>query len=490
MGLGQDFYRHGRRFVGHAYARCDRAIDAGQAQAMRVLWLFLPESSIAREARFQQVLVSRFFSDVGQQALAYGVLVNAVRSGGSAFDAALLGAAAIAPPALLGLYGGAVADALPKRIALAMVYNFQAVLCFLTPSLLGTSVPAMMLLLFAVNTLGQVSGPTEQTVIPLVASDNQLASAASLIGLASAVGTAFGAALLAPILLRLFGVTVVLYAAGVFLLVAATRVIDLSAGDKHHFRPRAVDFAPRVRAVETLRWLASEPAIASMVFVAVLAGTAQIVVQTLAPRYVQASLGVDASNAVYVFAPTALGLVAALFAMPRLISVFGERASTLVGFLAITLSLFALGMIEYVSPVVDPFNPARLLAFADLDLSARLRTAALLAIPLGFGVSLSTTSVQTYVNRRVPHHLQARTFAVKTMLKHGTAILPLTTLGLAAEAFGVERVLVAAPFVLLGAAYALVQVSSYFAGHEPRRGLDVFASYWEEPPPDLAASAP
>src|SRR5581483_7779584 len=104
---------------------------------------------------------------------------------------------------------------------------------------------AMMLLLFAVNTLGQVSGPTEQTVVPLVASDNQLASAASLIGLASAVGTAFGAALLAPVLLRLFGVTVVLYAAGIFLLVAATRVIDLSAGDKHHFRPRVVVFAPR-----------------------------------------------------------------------------------------------------------------------------------------------------------------------------------------------------------------------------------------------------
>jgi len=34
-----------------------------------VLWFFLPETSIAKDARFQQLLASRFFSDAGQQAL-------------------------------------------------------------------------------------------------------------------------------------------------------------------------------------------------------------------------------------------------------------------------------------------------------------------------------------------------------------------------------------------------------------------------------------
>jgi MFS transporter len=486
MGLGSHMFRHGRRFAGQAYNQADRAIDAGQAHALRFLWLFLPETSIAREPRFQQVLVSRFLSDVGQQALSYGALVSVAIAGGSAFDLALVGAAAIAPPALLGLYGGAVADELPKRIALAMVYNLQAAICFLTPSLFGTDMAAMMFLVFAVNTLGQVSGPTEQSVIPLVATTDQLASAASLIGFASAIGTAFGMALLAPILLRLFGVTTVLYVSGVFLLMAATRVIDLPAGDKHRFRPLSVDWTPKVRARETVRWLASEPAIATMVFVSVLAGTAQIVVQTLGPRYVHAALGVDASNAVYVFAPSAAGLAAALLVLPRLVRTWGERNTTLLGFVVVTLTLLALGSIEVIAPVVDPFNPARLLSFADLDLSAKLRTASVLAIPLGFGVSLSTTAVQTYLNRRVPHHLQGRAFALKSTIKHATAIIPLTALGLASERFGVEKVLLAAPFVLLAAAYGLIQLSRQFGGHSPRRGLDVLASYWEEPS-ELAA---
>ena len=196
MGLGYQVIRQGRIFAGRAYNSADRAIDAGQAQAMRFLWLFLPETSIAREPRFQQVLASRFLSDVGQQSLSYAALVGTAIRGGSAFDLALIGAAAIAPPALLGMYGGAVADELPKRIALAMVYNLQALLCFISPWLFGTHLLSMMVLVFAVNTLGQVSGPTEQSVVPLVATNDQLASAASLIGFASAIGTAVGTALL------------------------------------------------------------------------------------------------------------------------------------------------------------------------------------------------------------------------------------------------------------------------------------------------------
>jgi MFS family permease len=487
---GRQIIRRGGRFAGNAYLQADRAIDVGQAHAMRFLWLFLPETSIAREMRFQAVLASRFLSDAGQQALAYGAVISVVQGGGTAFDAALLGMAAIAPPALLGLYGGAVADAVPKRVGLAVIYNLQAILCFLAPWLFGTELAAMMFLVFAVNTLGQVSGPTESSVLPYVATTDQLAAASSLIGFASAIGTAFGAALLAPILVKLFDVETVLYVSGVLLIMAATRVFDLSAGEKHDFEREDLSVVTKLRARETVRWLAGQPAVATMVFVAVLAGTAQIVLQTLAPRFVQVVLDADPVNAVYVFAPTAAGLAIALYLMPRMVKTWGERTTTLVGFLAITLSLFALGLIGTIAPVVDPFNPVRLLSLAELDLSAKLRTASLLAIPMGFGVALANAAVQTYLNRRVPHAIQGRVFALKSMLKHGTAVIPLLTLGASAEAFGVETVLVAAPFVLLAAAYALIQLSRHFGGHAPRRGLDVLATYWEEPAELATGAAP
>jgi MFS family permease len=324
-------------------------------------------------------------------------------------------------------------------------------------------------------------------VLPLVSKPDQLASAASLIGFSSALGTAFGTALLAPILVKVFGVSTVFYVSGGLLLMAATRIFDLPTSDPDGGGD--LDLRTRVRARETIRWLAREPAIATMVFVAVLAGTAQIVMQTLAPRYVQVVLGLDAADAVYVFAPSALGLAVALYLLPRLVKAFGERNMTLVGFVVVTLALLLLGLVDEIAPVVDPFNPIRLLSLAELDLSSRLRTATLLAVPLGFGVAMANTAVQTYLNRRVPHALQGRAFALKSSVKHATAIIPLMTLGAAAEAFGVEAVLVASPFVLLAAAYALVQLSRHFGGHAPRRGLDVLSTYWEEPPELMTGAA-
>ena len=93
-----------RQFFEDAYSRADRLLDRGQHQVFRFLWFFLPDTSIARDLRFQQVMASRFLSDAGQQALAYGALIASARSGGSALDLAIIGSAALLPPALVSEY--------------------------------------------------------------------------------------------------------------------------------------------------------------------------------------------------------------------------------------------------------------------------------------------------------------------------------------------------------------------------------------------------
>lgn len=479
--------RTGRQAFDGAYLRADGILDSGQHRVFRLLWFFLPETSIARNSGFQQVFASRVLSDAGQQALAYGALIAVVRGGGSTFDAALVGVAAVLPPALLGLYGGAVADALPKRVALAAVYNLQAMLCFVVPVFFGTDLIAVLVLIFAVQTLGQVSGPTESAVLPHVASTAELATAASLVSLASNIGTAFGTALLAPVLVRAFGVRPVMYVAGVLLLLAASRVFDLATPHDE----RAANWRrPEIRLRETLRWLAEERAVATMILVAVLAGTANIVLQTLAPRYVQGVLGVDPADAVYVFAPSAAGLVAALLAAPALIRRLGERPVALAGFVVISAGLCLLGFVEDLAPALDWVNPMRLLSLSGIELGRELRTAGLLAVFIGFGVSLTTVSVQTYINRRVPLAFQGRAFALQSVLKNGTSVVPLLGLGVAAGAFGVEAVLIFSPFVLLALAVALVRLSLSFGGQAPARRLDVLASFWQEPLANEPSGAP
>ena len=478
------------RLVRTLYQRADAALDQGQSQVFRLLCFFLPEPAIARDLRIQQLLVSRWLSDAGQQALSYGALIAVVRQGGSALDAALLGASALLPPALLGLYGGAVADALPKRVALAATYNAQALLCFLAPTLLGIDLLGMMILLFGVNALGQVSGPTESSILPTVSNDAQLASGASLLSFASSLGTAFGTAVLAPVVVRAFGVEFVIYASGILLLLAASRVFDLKhEGVQPEPRINIDVFRRRVNARITISWLAQQPAVATMVVVAVLAGPAQIVLQVLAPRYVESVLQVDAADAVYVFAPSAAGLAAALILAPTIIRLRGERAAALFGFCLIAGTLVCLGFISRLTSL-NAVNPLSALSLVGLELAPRLRVAAVLAVPMGFGVALTTTSVQTYINRRVPLALQARTFALQSTLKNGTAILPLTVLGAAAGIFGVEAVLLVSPLILLAVAYGLILLSTYFGGSARGGPLGVFPSFWEEPPaPKLTSSS-
>jgi hypothetical protein len=164
------------------------------------------------------------------------------------------------------------------------------VLCFIVPVATESHLFDMLFLLLAVNTLGQVSGPTESSVLPLVASEEELATAASLINLSSAAGSAFGMALLAPVLVRAVGVELVLYLAGALLLLAASRVFDLPVEGK---RAKLEYSPPHVRARSAAQWLVGHPAVATMILVSVLSGTANVVMQTLAPRYVQSALHVD-----------------------------------------------------------------------------------------------------------------------------------------------------------------------------------------------------
>jgi MFS family permease len=462
-------------------AKATALFRRGEQRAVRFLWVFLPETSIARSRQFHFVLASTFLSDGGRDALKYGALVAVTRSSGSSIDAVLIGVASLLPPTLLGLYGGAVADAFPKRMALAIVYLLQGGLCFVVPTFLGTNLGAVIALIFALNVLGEVSTPDEQSVAPLVASDEQLATATSLLSLASNLGTAVGTALLAPILLRVVGVQAVFWAAGTMLLLASGRIWqvrserDLKATGYHR---------PSLNVREILGWLADEPAVATMMMVGVLAGTATVVLQTLAPRYVQSVLGLDPAEAVYVFAPTSVGLVLALVATPGLMHRIGERRTALLGFMITATSLFLLGLVRHhLVVVVDPVNPFRLLGAAGLHLGGPLRTASFLVMPLGFGVAATTMSVQTFINRRVPLAHQGRMFALQSTVKNGVTIIPLVTLGIAASVAGVDTVLIGSPLLLFALAFLLVVLSEHFSGHAPSGRLEVLESFWRDPKP-------
>ena len=444
-------------------ARLNRVLDYWQAGLFRVLWLIVPPESLLRRWRFQALLVSRFFTDVALQALLYGALVATARGGGSALDAAVLGVAALLPGVMLGLYGGAIADALPQRVALALAYVGMGVACFAVAWVSDAGFWALVIVLFAVRALHQVSQPSEASAVPLTADSAELASANSMMSLASSAGEVVGKAVLAPVLVRAYGVRSVVTAAGVLFLLAATRVFDLAfetdAERRGIAERRAEVEADRPEATGALQWLAASPDVLWMLLLAAIASTVGVVLGVLGPEYVSAVLEVDPANALYVFLPAALGLLVALSVAPLLIHRLGERRVATLGFAAASIAIAGLGLVDAFASAVDP-----LLIWRPHGLTEEVAAAGLLTLPLGVGTTLAAAATQTYVGRYVPAAIHGRAFALLGLLKDGLAVVPLLGFGWAAGVFGIRPVLVAAPVALFVLAAAVAWWSTRVAG--------------------------
>ena len=423
--------------------RIDHALDVGQAHVFRVLWFWLPPGSVARNPQFQALLASRFLTDVAINALIFGALISTARGDGGAINAALLGTAFLLPSLLLGLYGGAVADALPKRVALAGAYVGMGVLTLAVAFVFGSDFRSLLVVIFVVRILHQFSQPSEASTLPLVATAEELAAANSMLGLISSAADLLGKAVLAPLIVRAYGVDPVTIIAGMLFLFSASRVFDLRPPP----HPGPVGEGEGTTPASTMgvvRWLLAERQVMWMLVLAALASTINVVLAMLGPQYVSEVLDVDPANTLYVFAPAPIGLLAALGLAPLLIRWAGERPIAILGFVLVSSAVTALGL---VATLTDLFG--WLLFFGIPGVGPRVEMAALLSMFLGAGVTLAVVSTQTYISRAVPLRIQGRAFALLGLLKDGFAIPPLLLMGALASTVGVATVITVSPIFLL-----------------------------------------
>ena len=450
--------------------RLDEAVSRGQSRVFRVLWFWVPSGSVARDSRFQQLLASRFLTDIALQVLLYGALIaTAKEAGRGSVDAALLGSAYLLPGVLLGMIGGIVADALPKRIALIFAYFLMGAIALAVPFFFGTSFRSMLGVLFGVRVLHQVSQPSEASAVPLVANQEELATATSFLGLASSVGEVIGKAVLAPIIVRASGsVDAVTVLAGVLFIFSGTRLFDLRTGP----RPRSLEGAVSLSTRQVLRWLLGQRTMMWMLLLGALASTSGVVLGVLAPQYTREVLDVDPEFALYVFAPAVLGLIAGLAITPLAVKIVGERAVTMFGFLVLATTMSSLGLVHTLDQ--------RMTGLWVIDLpgvsSRPLEIAAQLSVFLGFSMTLSATAVQIYIARNVPLAIQGRTFALLGAMKDGLAIVALLAIGATADVFGVARVITVSPLLLLALAWAFVRYTGRWRRQPPAGEGDEAAS--------------
>ena len=349
------------------------------------------------------------------------------------------------------MFGGVVADAVPKRVALAGAYLGMGALSLLIVAFVGSDFRSLLAILFVVRMLSQVAQPSEASAVPLVATGEELASATSFLSFVSSAGDVVGKALLAPLIVRAFGLTPLTVLAGLLFLLSATRVFDL----RPPLHPGPVQDAPKVSTLAVIRWLLGERAQLWMLLLAALASTTGVIVSMLGPKYTEEVLGVDPANALYVFAPAVIGVLVALVAAPVLIRLLGERVVAAVGFAFVAVALSALGFVDQLRERVPWFPVVNLPLVGD-----RVELAAELSIFIGLGITLAAAATQIYISRTVPLGIQGRAFALLGTIRDGMAIVPLLALGAIAGVVGVRAVIVVAPLVLILLALGVDRVSA------------------------------
>src|SRR5690242_9005519 len=78
---------------------------------------------VLRNPAVEVVLFSHVLSKAGSQILSYGSMVHLARIGGSQIEISLLSASGSLAALAFGVRGGAVADSMPKRVALGLSYS-------------------------------------------------------------------------------------------------------------------------------------------------------------------------------------------------------------------------------------------------------------------------------------------------------------------------------------------------------------------------------
>lgn len=402
-------------------------------------------------AGFRRLVQARTLGQMGQNALLYALLIQVVEKTGSSIQSTLLITVYTLPSIVLGIPGGVVAEVVPRRLLLTAGYALKAV-ATLGMIYYRSDIEMVYLMLMGFATVGQFMGPAESAALPRLVKPEQLASANSFLILTVMLGQVAGAVVMAPLLLKIFGVVAVEVVA-VGLLAYAAVVISavpdahLAASPKSNLPPIGLDHA----IIEGWRILRSgKNAFMALVYLTI-ASTLGKAIAVLAPQYTHDVLSIATENAVYVMAPAAIGAVIALPVTPLLARFFGASRVAAFSFFLFVAGIMSLGFVVYVRDFMLA-NVDFGFSFVEdrLGVSSVITIAMLLAIPVGLGMTMVTIAAKSVLNAHAPPGAQARVFATQSAISDLAALLPLFIIGGIAELIGVRAVLLVAAVASLG----------------------------------------
>jgi MFS family permease len=445
-----------------------------------------PDFGVLKDHNVQTLIYAKNVQKLGIATLSYGGAIYLAETGASQIEISLVAVSGYVAALLFGFQGGLVVDKTEKRAAMFAAYAIMAVLCFVWPTIFGTSVLALLFLAFVVAMLSTITAPAIKAAVALVATPAAMATVAAVLGLFGSFGTAIGQAFVAPILMKVSGIDACMYGAGIILAsggIWSLRVPKETGLESPEQAVKETDWKPRALELRSIsRWVMNTPAVATVVLIGSAVVALGETLSSLIPVYVRDVLDADPANAIYIFAPAGLGFLAGTVTAPWLMTKFGQRKLGFGAFIVTAIGMAMFGFIDTLAPILAPISPTQLFnLLPNVDLNDKMLAAGFIAMPANYGSTATAAAVQNFINERVPLVNQGGVFGMEKVVDNILIIVAVLSMGALATAVGSQIVMVVAPVAVLAIVIWLIRYSFRTTGEVAPGSVAVVEELWSGP---------
>jgi len=148
--------------------------------------------AVFRNSNFSRMWTGELVSTMGSALTSLAASILVFRLTNSALSVGLMLMATAAPSLLVGLFAGVLVDRFNRKAIMIAADLLRAVLVFLIPFLVPYNIIWLYVIVLVSSAIGQFFDPAHESVLPEVASEQELAAANSLMAISSFGATAVG----------------------------------------------------------------------------------------------------------------------------------------------------------------------------------------------------------------------------------------------------------------------------------------------------------
>lgn len=416
-------------------------------------------TSVFKNRGFVNLWINQILVQLSYNALNFALIIWVFRLTDSNTAVATLLFSIYLPAVIFGLFTGVLVDLLDRR-KIIMLIDFFLSLCFFSLIFLKGNYPAILVVTFIVNALGQFYATAEASAIPIVAQKSELLIANSIFSATLYSCFLLGFGLAGPLITHL-GINFVFGLGGILLGVAfLLSLVFPSIITKPDEQGKKLIFALRRRKIsdiidigfyeilQTMQLIKGKLSVLTSIII--LAGVQMVigVLAVLLPGFLEKSLQIKATDASYVLViPLGLGIITGGLILGKIGQKLVRRKIVAKAIIFGGLLFFMVGIAPVISPAIRYFRyPRPVPFFYQPPLSKILVVGSFL---LGMAMVSILVPTQTVLQENTPDQDRGKVFSVLGVAMAGLSLIPVFLVGILADLFGTTPIFISIGTIII-----------------------------------------